>query len=167
VSAIRKLSPSGLYCSASLFCSIDRFTDDISQIKLWGIPGLTEDRFLDNSTNGKPKYEGVPIWMDGKEWIIPPLSLGQFRKHHDTLTNVEATPQDWQELIASRLPIILGAVQRNYPELTEEQLLDMIDLRTYNAILGAIMHSSGMRPAQPGESQPVAEMSIGAGSTGR
>ena len=119
------------------------------------------------NSNGKPKYEGVPVWMDGREWIIPPLSLGQFRKHHGTLTNLDATPQNWEELIATRTPIILGAIQRNYPDVTEEQLLEMIDLRTYREILEAIMHSSGMRAAQPGESQPVAETSTGVGSTAR
>ena len=118
-------------------------------------------------SNGKPKYDGVRVWMNGKEWIVPALSLSQFRRHHCTLTNTDLKPQDWQEPISSRIPIILEAIQRNYPEMTEQQLLDMIDLRTYRTIFDAIIHASGLRAALPGEEQPVASTSTGVGSTER
>ena len=101
--------------------------------------------------NQKPKFEGVPVWMDGQEWTIPPLSVRQFRAHYTTLLDTDVTPENWQEKVESRLPILLAAVQRNYPDVTEEQLLDMLDLKTFNVAMQAIANASGLRAAKPGE----------------
>jgi hypothetical protein len=81
---------------------------------------------LENS-NGKPKYDGVTVYMDGKEWVVPALSVRQFRQHYQTLLDSDITPENYPVKMAERLSIVLAAMQRNYPEITEEQLLDMID----------------------------------------
>jgi hypothetical protein len=120
---------------------------------------------LENS-NGKPKYDGVTVYMDGKEWVVPALSVRQFRQHYQTLLDSDITPENYPVKMAERLSIVLAAMQRNYPEITEEQLLDMIDLRSFLTIWLAIQSASGLRPATPGESQPVPR-STGVGSTER
>lgn len=104
----------------------------------------------------KPKYEGVSIYMDGREWVIPTLSVRQFRQHYKLLLDTDVTVENWQDKVAERIPLILAAMSRNYPEVTEEQLLDMLDLRSFNAVLLAISNASGIRRAQPGESGPAA-----------
>jgi hypothetical protein len=118
------------------------------------------------TTNGKPKYDGVGVYMDGKEWVIPALSVRQFRQHYQTLLDSDITPENYPMKMAERISIVLAAMQRNYPEITEEQLLDMIDLRSFLTIWLAIQSASGLRPATPGESQPVPR-STGVGSTER
>jgi hypothetical protein len=89
--------------------------------------------------------------MDGREWIIPALSLRQFRQYYKMLLDTNVTAETFQEYLMERLPVVLGAIQRNYPELTEEQLLDMVDLRTFVSIVKAIGTVSGMHAATPGE----------------
>jgi len=42
-------------------------------------------------------------------------------------------------------------MQRNYPDLTQEQLEDMLDAANIVPIIQAISRGSGMRPAKPGE----------------
>jgi hypothetical protein len=107
---------------------------------------------MEHSNGHKPKYAGVPVYMDGREWIIPALSLRQFREHYETLRKTDdLAEENWKEILQTRLPIVLLAIQRNYPDMTEEQLLDMIDLNTFLTVVKAIASASGLRPAQPGE----------------
>ena len=113
--------------------------------------------FIGVITLDKPKYDGVAVYMDGREWIVPALSLRQFREHYVNLfLDPKVTPENYHEFLIARIPVILAALQRNYPDVTEEQLLDMIDLRTFIMLMGAIQDRSGLRPAPPGEERPVA-----------
>jgi len=90
--------------------------------------------------------------MDEREWIVPAFSLRQFRIHHPTLADTNITPETYSDFLERRVPVILAAMQRNYPDLTEEQLVDMIDLKSFVEIIRAIQNLSGLRPAaQPGE----------------
>lgn len=99
----------------------------------------------------KPKYDGTAVYMDGREWIVPALSVRQFREHHQTLSVSYNVADDYAAYLKERLPIALAAMQRNYPELTEEQLLDMLDLKTFLDVWRAIQNVSGLRSATPGE----------------
>lgn len=99
----------------------------------------------------KPKFEGIPVYMDGRVWTIPPLSVRQFRAHYETLLDTDVTTENWREKVLMKLPVILAAIQRNCPEVTEEQLLDILDLKTFNLVVQAIANASGLRQAKPGE----------------
>lgn len=99
----------------------------------------------------KAKFDGISVYMAGKDWTIPPLSVRQFRTHYRTLLDTDITAENFVEKIGSRLPIVLLAIQRNYPDVTEEQLEDMLDVNTLPLVIGAIARSSGIRPAKPGE----------------
>lgn len=106
---------------------------------------------MSEQNGNRPKYDGVTVYMDGKEWVIPPLSVRQFREHYQTLLDTDITPENFQSKIADRLPIVLAAINRNYPDVTPEQLLDMLDLGTFKQVIGAIANSGGIRAAKPGE----------------
>jgi hypothetical protein len=99
----------------------------------------------------KPKYEGVPVYMDGKEWVIPALSVRQYREHQKLLQDGDVTQENLHDYIVARVPLIGAAMRRNYPELTDEQVMDMLDLRTVVRVIQAIGFQTGLRPAQPGE----------------
>jgi hypothetical protein len=106
---------------------------------------------MPENSNGKPKYAGMPVYMDGQEWIVPALSVRQFRDYHQTLSVPYKVDDDYAAYLKERLPIALAAMQRNYPELTEERLLDMLDLKTFLEVWRAIQNVSGLRPANEGE----------------
>ncbi len=106
---------------------------------------------MPDNSNGKPKYDGASVYMDGKEWIVPALSLRQFRDNYQTLAVPFKMSDDYAAFLKERLPIALAAMQRNYPDLTEEQLLDMLDLKTFLDVWRAIQNASGLRPVAPGE----------------
>jgi hypothetical protein len=108
----------------------------------------------------RSQYDGTPVYMAGKTWTIPGLSVRQFKKYFPVLAKSADIPKDapiedvsrmLNEALDERLPVILAAIQRNYPEVTEEQLLDMVDANNVPAIMKAISLGSGLRPAKPGE----------------
>lgn len=103
------------------------------------------------------KYKGVAVFMDGKEWIVPSLSVRQFRDNFEKLTKDmgELSAGNFAEKLTELMPIIKMALNRNYPELSEDQILDMLDLSTFPTVIQAIAAASGMRKAEPGESDPV------------
>jgi hypothetical protein len=105
--------------------------------------------FMENTE--KPKYEGQPVFMNGQEWIVPPLSLKDFRKHFKTLTDTDITAENVLDKLCEKVPVLLAALQRNYPDLTAEQLEEMLDVVTFNKCVSAVTTGSGLRPVKPGE----------------
>jgi hypothetical protein len=105
-------------------------------------------------------YEGTPIYMAGKVWIVPGLSVRQFKQHFPILAKSTQVPEGagieevsrvLNASLDERLPVILAAMQRNYPDLKQEDLEDMLDASNVPAVMLAISRGSGMRPAKPGE----------------
>ena len=101
-----------------------------------------------------PKFKGVEIELGGQTYTVPPLSLGQLERHEDTIASLSHVEGD--KMFASfyrALPFIHDAFSRNYPEMTREQLADLIDLANFNDVLQAVMNASGLKRA--GETQPA------------
>jgi hypothetical protein len=115
----------------------------------------------------QPKYRGIPVFLDGRELIVPALSVRQFRDNIGLLVEPigEVKPENVAERIGKFMPIIGMALRRNYPDLTDDTLLDMIDLDSFPEIIRAVQAASGMKAVRPGEAQPAAARSTGAGST--
>lgn len=113
------------------------------------------------------KYRGVAVFFDGQEYIVPPLSVRQFRDNLKLLTEPvgEVTGENAVERMTKFIPVIGLALRRNYPELTDDRLWDLLDLNTFIQALLAVHKASGMKERAPGEERPVAARSIGAGST--
>lgn len=113
------------------------------------------------------KYRGVAIYFDGQERIVPPLSVRQFRDHLELLTEPvgEVSPTNAVDRMTKFIPVIGMALRRNYPDLSDDYLLDALDLKTFVEALLAVQTASGMKVGKPGEAPPVAAKSTGAGST--
>lgn len=128
-----------------------------------------------SETQSQAKYRGIPVWIDGREYIIPSLSVSQFRNHIEGLNQyladalnakidaASASPEDAAKAIQAMtngmnrlVPVIGLAMRRNYPDITDEWLFDNLDLYSWVECVRAVQASSGMRPLRPGESQPAA-----------
>jgi len=73
-----------------------------------------------------PDYEGVPVKMGGREFIVPPLnfrSLKKFLPIIQTLQN-ESDPLKMMDIYVD---ILHAAFSRNYPELKKEELEELLD----------------------------------------
>jgi hypothetical protein len=104
------------------------------------------------------KYRGIAIYFDGREWIVPPLSVRQFRDNLALLTEAigEVTAANAAERMSKFVPVIGMALRRNYPEVKDEELLDMLDLATFVQTFVAVQKASGMKVPKSGEERPAA-----------
>ncbi|MEW6563318.1 MAG: hypothetical protein AB1400_08835 [Pseudomonadota bacterium] len=90
--------------------------------------------------------DGVSIRMGGKEWVVPPLTFRALRNlRHDIQALAEssgALPGD--EAMDGIIEIVHTAMKRNYPELTRDEIEDMLDIANMQHVIAAIMGASGL-----------------------
>lgn len=99
----------------------------------------------------KLKYMGVPVYMNGRNYYIPSLSVKDFKANYETLT---APAPEGAGPLASYdryVPVILQAINRNYPEVKQEDLEEWLDLHTFRLAIEAVQNASGLVPATEGE----------------
>lgn len=92
---------------------------------------------------------GVKVSMGGRDYTLPPLTLGSLKRignKINALSNIDSVPNEEQtEAIAS---IVLASVNRNYPEITQDELLEMIDLGNLKEIFEAVLGVSGIKKSE-------------------
>jgi hypothetical protein len=99
----------------------------------------------------KLKYLGVPVYMNGQNYYIPSLSTRDFRQHYDTLSAPPAEGATALSTFDTFIPVIGAAIRRNYPEVTDEQLGEWLDLTTFPLAIKAVQSASGLQPVSEGE----------------
>ena len=109
-------------------------------------------------TNGK-QYHAVPGMIPGTrmnlggEWyVLPPLNLRQCEEFGDLIATLgEASTRPLNEQLKMALPLIHASLTRNYPDITADQVRELIDFGNFTEAAKAVVSSSGYVPAQPGE----------------
>lgn len=98
-------------------------------------------------------YRGITVFFQGKEWIVPSLSVGQFEDNYDKLTKIEPVTdqKSLKKQFSTLLPIIGLAIRRNYPDVRDEDLRNWLDLATFKVCLRAVQNMSGLTEGTPGE----------------
>ena len=89
---------------------------------------------------------GVTIAMGGRDWLVPPLTLGQLRRLMPKvrqLTEIGASMGETQ--ICVLVEIVAAALQRNYPEATPDMVENLLDLGNASAVLNAVLTGSGLK----------------------
>jgi hypothetical protein len=89
---------------------------------------------------------GVTIAMGGRDWLVPPLTLGQLRRLMPKvrqLTEIGATMGEVQ--IGVLVEIVAAALQRNYPDATADVVENLLDLGNANTVLNAVLTGSGLK----------------------
>jgi hypothetical protein len=102
-------------------------------------------------------FDGVKITIGGTDYIVPPLNLGRIRKLKTELEAAQGyrdTKVLTDEQIDTYVTIIHSGFERNYPDITREEIEEMIDLANLGAVYRALMSVSGFVPggAKPGDS---------------
>jgi len=100
---------------------------------------------------------GVTIAMGGRDWLVPPLTLGQLRRLMPKvrqLSEIGASMGETQ--IGVLVEIVVTALQRNYPEATGEMVENLLDLGNASAVLNAVLTGSGLKLRDSRLGEPVA-----------
>jgi hypothetical protein len=93
-----------------------------------------------------PRFAGQAVNLGGTTYIVPPLALGALKQllpKIKALTIGEDLLPDLSQVV-DLLEICLAALKRNYPELTLEELGDIVDLGNFKTLVAAVMAQSGL-----------------------
>jgi hypothetical protein len=102
--------------------------------------------------------DGVALRMGGREWIVPPLTLGQMRRLLPRIAQLKDFGAEMGEVeIDVIVDLVAAALSRNYPGVTPQQVAELVDLGNAREVVQAILTGSGLKPA--GEAQPAARSS--------
>ena len=100
------------------------------------------------------KHDGVKMRVGGRELIIPALTIKQvrgLRSQFDAMQSIGDNVAPTDEQIGAVTEVIHSAVVRNYPDLTLDDLEELLDLSTMQAVVKAIMGQSGLEVVSSGE----------------
>ena len=116
--------------------------------------------------------EGEVFNVGGHELTVPPLSLGSVKRLVPMFAIVQANPfnkgEDMERFIGAAVKIIHAAVKRNYPDVTEADIEDAVDMKVLPAMIAVVCGQSGIvSKAQAGEEGvPMGESSGGVSTAG-
>ena len=95
----------------------------------------------------EPQFEGTEIKLGGQSYTLPPLSLGQIKRLRPKLDAMRESPETAIDTMAEAIHM---ALSRNYPEMTREQVEDMVDTGNVLPLFRAVVTVSGMELRAPG-----------------
>lgn len=90
----------------------------------------------------KQLIKGVELELGGEMKVVPPLSLGAVQRLLPKLKAFQANGEMSDENMSLIADVVGSALRRNYPETTNEQVLDMLDMDNFQGILDAVLKSS-------------------------
>lgn len=79
---------------------------------------------------------GIELTLGGTKFTVPPLSLGAIERFQDALKSAP-TPS----LV---IDVATASLRRNYPDMTREDVAEIVDTENCNAVFAAIMGVSLM-----------------------
>lgn len=82
--------------------------------------------------------------LDGREYVVPPVTIGALMQVQERLEAMTANLMS-PENLDTVMTIAHAALKRNYPELTREQLLDMLDVGNVKDVFDAVVDAGGLR----------------------
>lgn len=90
---------------------------------------------------------GTVLAIDGQDYYFAPLSLGALELLLPKLQNF--TEQD----IGTVIDVAHKSLKRNYPEITREEVADMIYMDQLQDVMAAVMSVSGLKQNDKDASQ--------------
>jgi len=115
------------------------------------------DKILEQST--VPLFAGTTASMGGKDWVVPPLTLGAMKRNSAALEIAKSVGAPFSmtiEQLDAVVKVVWIALRRNYPDLTLEMVEEMLDTGNTTSVLVSVLFGSGL--VQSGEAQPVASL---------
>lgn len=93
---------------------------------------------------GPVKYPGIPIVLGGVEYVVPPIALGALEQLQESIAGYSGNPLERGQ-IGTVVDAAHAALRRNYPDLTREQVADMIDVGNMADVFECVMDVSGLK----------------------
>ncbi len=96
---------------------------------------------------GEPEYDGIPIKLKGKEFILPPCSIGTLKRHAKKIGQFGSAGADFamsEEAINTMVGVVTEALKRNYPTMTADIVEECIGVDIMQDVFQQAMDVSGL-----------------------
>lgn len=106
-----------------------------------------------------PKFEGIAKTIGGVEYIIPPINLRTLKQLQSEIEHFQDGTVN-AESIDTAITVIHSALKRNYPDLSIDDVSDLVDVANMFELFEIVMDVSGLKrkaleaEARPGELRP-------------
>ena len=101
------------------------------------------------------RHDGIAVRLGDRDYIVPPLTFRQLRLLQPQLAIVGGSigPVMGEERLGAIIAIAHQALQRNYPELDQDAVEELVDLGNAARLMQAIAGISGLSASEavPGE----------------
>jgi hypothetical protein len=98
--------------------------------------------------------EGQKVNLGGRDFVVPPLNLRALRilgPRFAELSQNAVAGVIGPDQIDTMIEVVHAAMVRNYPEITKEELEDLLDMGNIARVFQAVAAQSGMKQAPSGE----------------
>lgn len=93
---------------------------------------------------GPIKVKGIPFEFSGCTLVIPSLSLGAMEQLQERLAGMSDDMFD-PENISTVIDTLHAALGRNYPDMTREEVANLVDLENMQEAMTCAMDVSGLK----------------------
>jgi hypothetical protein len=116
----------------------------------------------------EPRFEGERLKVGDREFVVPPLNWRRIRKILPILERMKDITAGGgltitEPMLDDAITVIHEALTRNYPEITLDELEDLVDLVNAPTVIMAVMGLSGLLQGEPAPAEAMP--SIGENST--
>lgn len=94
--------------------------------------------------SGAVKVKGVPVVLGGDIYIVPPIALGALEQLQERIASFTGDVTDLKQ-VATVIDAAHSALKRNYPDMTRDQVADVIDVGNMADVFEAVMDVSGLK----------------------
>lgn len=92
-----------------------------------------------------PRFKGVEVeFADGTRLVVPPMNLATIENLQERLATFTGGID--KNSIGLVVDATLASLQRNYPEITRERVInELLDVSNMEEVMAAVMDVSGLR----------------------
>lgn len=89
------------------------------------------------------KFKGIPFQLGDRLLVVPPLNFRSLEELQDRLANFEAGVD--KEARATIVDAAWHALRRNYPDITQDEIIDGLDIGNMQELMESVMDVSGLK----------------------
>ena len=106
------------------------------------------------------KVPGIRMTLGGNEYVVPPIALGALEQLEDRIASFNPNVLDLKQM-GIIIDCAYAALKRNYPDLTREDVGEIVDIGNMNEVFEAVMDVSGLRRKALENPQPADKAEAG------
>ena len=108
----------------------------------------------------EPRFDGELLKVGDREFVVPPLNWRRIRKILPILERMKDIAgggglRITESMLDDSITVIQEAVSRNYPEITRDELEDLVDLGNAPTLIMAVMGLSGLLQGEPAPAEAM------------